>query len=109
LIFQLCRSVDSFYKNVQLKTPKCSLKFFVLAGNSRCLWIGTAIDISKETTKEFDMLYTTGCTAMALLAGGLVAAIFFCNVAVAPMVARRVSRSARFGSKDAEKRLLRIW
>jgi hypothetical protein len=85
------------------------MKFIVLAVNSRRLWIGTAIDISRKTTKEFDMLSTTGCTAIGLLAGGLVAAIFFCNVAVAPMVARRVSRSARFDRKDAEKRLLRIW
>jgi hypothetical protein len=55
------------------------------------------------------MLYTTGCTALALLAGGLVAAIFFCNVALAPIVARRVSRAARFSRRETEKRMLRIW
>lgn len=55
------------------------------------------------------MLYEIIMLSFWLLASVSVAALFFCNVEMAPVVARRLAKGARFDGLKKEKKLVRFW
>jgi hypothetical protein len=62
-----------------------------------------------EKKEDNRMLYTTGWTTIGLVGCAMAAALFFCNVAVAPLVARRMCPVRKDERDRLGRRLVRFW
>lgn len=65
--------------------------------------------IGGEKKEDNRMLYTTGWTTIGLVGCAMAAALFFCNVAVAPLVARRMCPVRKDERDRLGRRLVRFW
>lgn len=55
------------------------------------------------------MISVIGIISLGLVLASAVVCLFFCNIALAPSVVRRVAGLARFVGPESGKKLVRFW